>query len=190
MKILLSPETFIELVPSIGGNVDLDYYVPSIRVAQELFVKPLLTKPLYRKIETDFITDNLVDEYLELYQDYVQYLIAYSAASHFVSIHPLKIGNGGIQKMSSEYGTPAEKNEVDFLVQNYRATYEHFATETVKFLQEVRFDEYPTNIKPNNGLIGGWFVSDKADRIRNAQMPRRRYSINSGLWLDENCDNC
>jgi hypothetical protein len=190
-KILLSPEAFIELVPSIGGNVDLDFYVPSVRIAQELFVKPALGKLLYNKIQTDFLADTLTGDYATLYEDYVQYMIAYYGAAHFVSIHPLKIGNGGIQKLSSEFGEAAEKNEIDFLVQNFRNIAEHFTTECIKFLKEVNFPEYPNNVKPVNNLVGGWYLSDKAERVRDRGLPRIQNSIGTGLstWY-EGCSDC
>lgn len=192
MTVLLTPEDFIEIIPAIGGNIDIDYFIPSIRVAQEIKVKPLLTKPLYRKIEVDFEAGTLSGDYLELYNDYVKYMIAYGAAEHLMTILPYKVGNAGVLKTSTDYGTPAEKAEVDYVVQGYRNIYEHFATECVKFLQEVRFTEYPSNIKPNNGLVGGWYISDKADRERDRNLPRNRYSVNSGLsWSNGNgCNDC
>ena len=191
MTVLLSPEDFVSLIPAIGGNVDSDYFIPSIRVSQEIKVKPLLTKPLYRKIETDFVAGTLSGDYLELYEDYVKYLIAYGSAEHLMTILPYKVGNAGVLKTSTDYGTPAEKAEVDFIVQGYRNIYEHFATETIKFLQEIKFAEYPSNIKPNNGLVGGWYISDKAERIKDRGLPRNRYSISTGLWgLDNDCNDC
>ena len=190
MKILLLPEEFIELIPSIGGNIDIDYFIPSIRVAQEIKVKPLLTKPLYKKIETDFIAGTLAGDYLELYQDYIRYLIAYSAAEHLMTLIPYKVGNAGVLKTSTDYGTPAEKNEVDFIVQGHRNIYEHFATETVKFLRDTRFPEYPSNIKPNTGLTGGWFLSDSAERVRNRSLPRNRYAAGASINNTNGLDNC
>lgn len=190
MKILLAPETFIELIPAIGGNIDIDYFIPSIRVAQEIKVKPLLTKPLYRKIETDFEAGTLTGDYLELYDDYVKYLIAYSTAEHLMTILPYKVGNAGVLKTSTDYGTPAEKAEVDYIVQGYRNIYEHFATETVKFLKETKFAEYPNNIKPNNGLVGGFFLSDKAERVRDRGLPRNKYAVNNSLGFRNASDDC
>lgn len=190
-KILLSPENFIEIIPAIGGNVDIDYIIPSIRVAQEIKVKPLLTKPLYKKVEVEFIAETLSGDYLELYEDYLKYLIAYASAEHLMTILPYKVGNAGVLKTSTDYGVPTEKNEVDFIVQSYRNIYEHFATETVKFLNETKFPEYPSNIKPNNGLVGGWYLSDKAEIERNRSLPRVRYSTNNGLFYNESdCTNC
>lgn len=185
MKILLTPQLFAEILPAIGGNLDVDFYVPSIRVAQEIKVKPTLGRELYKKIETDFIEDNLDGDYLTLYEDFVQYLIAYSAAEHFVSIHPYKIGNSGISKVTSENLEAAEKKEIDFLVQNYRNIYEHFATQTIAFLNEVRFPEYPVNIKPVNNLVGGWFLESKSERIRDLGLPRNKYSVGASFNSDK-----
>jgi hypothetical protein len=190
MRVLLSPEDFVELIPAIGGNIDIDYFIPSIRVAQEIKVKPLLTKTLYKKVETDFIAGTLAGDYLELYEDYVKYLIAYGSAEHLMTILPYKVGNAGVLKTSTDYGTPAEKAEVDFIVQGYRNIYEHFATETVKYLQETKFAEYPSNIKPNNGLVGGWYISDSAERIKNRSLPRNRYAVGSSLGSLDKCNDC
>jgi len=55
----------------LGGNVDVDKYIPCVASVQLTIIEPLLGTLLYDKISTDAENDDLAGLYLTLYDDFV-----------------------------------------------------------------------------------------------------------------------
>ena len=71
----------------LGGNIDIDLWIPCVVDAQRTKIEETLGETLYNKICTDFENDDLTGLYETLYEDYVKpFLIHQSAVEYLLTI--------------------------------------------------------------------------------------------------------
>jgi len=161
--ILLKPD---ELTRNtiMGGNIDVDRFLPMIKIAQNTMIKPLLGKTLYDKICLDFENDDLAGDYLEMYEDYIKEMVIHSSSEIYLSQGAYMVSNNGISKMKSDANESVSKEEVDYLVQSARKIYNHYERQFLAWIKEKDITEYPkedTNRHSNRINVGGWSLKRK-----------------------------
>jgi hypothetical protein len=97
MKIWLT-ENDIPALTSFAGNIDTDALKPFIVIAQTNDILPILGVDLYNKINLDIENDNLSGVYLEFYDKYIIFMLAYFSCSHYIAINTSQISQNGIIK--------------------------------------------------------------------------------------------
>lgn len=97
MKIWLT-ENDIPALTSFAGNIDTDALKPFIVIAQTNDILPILGVNLYNKMNTDIENDTLSGVYLEFYDKYIIFMLAYFSCSHYIAINTSQIGQNGIIK--------------------------------------------------------------------------------------------
>jgi len=97
MKIWLT-ENDIPALTSFAGNIDTDALKPFIVIAQTNDILPILGVDLYNKINTDIENDTLSGVYLEFYDKYIIFMLAYFSCSHYIAINTSQISQNGIIK--------------------------------------------------------------------------------------------
>lgn len=148
----------------IGGSVDIDRYLPSIRNCQLTRIRPLLGNDLYTKICDDFQAGTLAGLYLELYDDYVKDLVVNGSAALFIESGAYQVTNDGITKMKTETSETISKTECDYLVNAYEKLYQSFEVQYQKWINinGSNIPEYVTTPQENSSKkvinIGGWVL--------------------------------
>ena len=97
MKIWLT-ENDIPALTSFAGNIDTDALKPFIVIAQTNDILPILGVNLYNKINTDIENNTLSGVYLEFYDKYIIFMLAYFSCSHYIAINTSQISQNGIIK--------------------------------------------------------------------------------------------
>ena len=97
MKIWLT-ENDIPALTSFAGNIDTDALKPFIVIAQTNDILPILGLDLYNKINTDIENNTLEGIYLEFYDKYIIFMLAYFSCSHYIAINTSQISQNGIIK--------------------------------------------------------------------------------------------
>ena len=97
MKIWLT-ENDIPALTSFAGNIDTDALKPFIVIAQTNDILPILGVDLYNKINTDIENDTLSGVYLQFYDKYIIFMLAYFSCSHYIAINTSQISQNGIIK--------------------------------------------------------------------------------------------
>jgi len=97
MKIWLT-ENDIPALTSFAGNIDTDALKPFIVIAQTNDILPILGVDLYNRINTDIENDTLSGVYLEFYDKYIIFMLAYFSCSHYIAINTSQISQNGIIK--------------------------------------------------------------------------------------------
>jgi hypothetical protein len=97
MKIWLT-ENDIPALTSFAGNIDTDALKPFIVIAQTNDILPILGVDLYNKINTDIENDTLSGLYLQFYDKYIIFMLAYFSCSHYIAINSSQISQNGIIK--------------------------------------------------------------------------------------------
>jgi hypothetical protein len=97
MKIWLT-ENDIPALTSFAGNIDTDALKPFIVIAQTNDILPILGVDLYNKINTDIENETLTGIYLDFYDKYIIFMLAYFSCSHYIAINTSQISQNGILK--------------------------------------------------------------------------------------------
>ena len=97
MKLWLT-ENDIPALTSFAGNIDTDALKPFIVIAQTNDILPILGVDLYNKINLDIENDDLSGVYLEFYDKYIIFMLAYFSCSHYIAINTSQISQNGIIK--------------------------------------------------------------------------------------------
>lgn len=150
----------------LGGNIDIDLWIPCVVDAQRTKVEETLGETLYNKICTDFENDNLIGLYETLYEDYVKPFLIHQATVEYLLVGAYKVNNNGIFKSQPENTVTVEKAEVDYLVKNQRLKADMYQGRLERWLALNPLPEY--NIEVNeivppirkNSLFNRWYIPD------------------------------
>ena len=148
----------------LGGNIDIDLYIPCIADAQRIRLEEILGETLYNKICLDFENDDLDGEYLTLYEGYIVPFIIAAAAVEYLLIGAYKVNNNGIFKAQPDNSVAVDKTEVDYLVNNMRLKSEMYQDRMLRWLYKFNLPEYvssSTNIvnpMRSNLICGKWWL--------------------------------
>lgn len=156
--ILLKPD---ELTKNtiLGGNIDVDRYVPCIKACQNTLIKPLLGEELYNKVCQDFASGSLSGSYETLYEDYVKEMVIHGSAMNYISVGAYMVSNNGITKLKSDSNETVSKSEVDYLVNFSESLYKHYERQFLTWIKLHPLAEYPVDSCELSGdriLVGGW----------------------------------
>lgn len=148
----------------LGGNIDIDLYIPCIADAQRIRLEEILGETLYNKICLDFENDDLENEYLTLYEGYIIPFLIAAAAVEYLLIGAYKVNNNGIFKTQPDNSVAIDKTEVDYLVNNMRLKSEMYQDRMLRWLYKNNLPEYvssSTNIvnpMRSNLICGKWWL--------------------------------
>ena len=136
-------ENDIPSLTSFMGNIDSDSLLPFIEMAQTQDVKAIIGVSLYDKLNTDYLANTLTGVYAEIFNNYLQKMVVYFAASHYIAFNSSKIGNNGIIKTE---GT-TDLKEIDRLSARYKALANNVL---VTFQDYIRLNPVPEQL---NGCV-------------------------------------
>lgn len=151
----------------LGGNIDKDRYVSSIKIAQNTYIKPLLGDDLYNKICQDYFNDTLTGLYNTLYEDFVKDLVIHSATMYYLTHGAYMVSNNGITKMRSDSAETVSKEELDFLVDSSKKLYYLYERNFLKWIKANPLTEYKTNESARRINIGGWTLRKRGNCENN-----------------------
>jgi len=145
----------------LGGNVDVDKYIPCVASVQLTIIEPLLGTLLYDKISTDAENDDLAGLYLTLYDDFVKPITKNMAVAEYIEIGSYMVTNGGIFKHTGENIEVVDKQEVQFLAGKYRAIAQAMIIRFNKWICKNTITEYKVcqdevNANKDITLTAGW----------------------------------
>jgi len=153
----------------LGGNIDIDLYIPCIKDAQIIRLEEILGETLYDKICLDFENDDLSGLYLTLHEKYIVPFLVAAASVGYLLIGAYKVSNNGIYKSQPENSVAIEKTEVDYLVNNMRLKSEMYSDRMTRWLYLHQLPEWQPNatnvVNPlaSHLMFGKWFIG--ADKI-------------------------
>ncbi len=156
--LLIRPEETTEFTP-LGGNVDIDKYLPVVFDVQITVIEPLLGCDLYEKIKTDFQNDTLTGDYLTLYTNYLKPILRHQCFAEYVEIGSYVVSNGGIFKHQPQNAQIVEKAEIQYLAQTQRTKAQMYIERAEKWLCKNYLPEYAIYCNKNNVKVSsGWHL--------------------------------
>jgi hypothetical protein len=155
----------------LGGNVDIDLWIPAVEDAQRSKVEEVLGETLFNKIDVDFGNDDLSGLYLTLFNDYIKPFLIRQSIVEYLLTGAYKVNNNGIFKSQAENAVAVDKTEVDYLVNNYRLKAEMYQGRLERWLMLNQLPEYlsaDSQIVPpvynKSSILNRWYFLDDNNR--------------------------
>lgn len=140
-EFLLTSEKFVKEVSSISDNVAGKYIQPSIREAQEVWLKSIIGSTLLNYIKALGLAKTLDDPANVAYKELVdraQYFLAYTAIVELTNKVSYKIGNFGVTKTTDENLQVASQDEIAKMQYYYQSKADFCALELQQWILENR----------------------------------------------------
>ena len=167
--LLIRPSEITEFTP-LGGNIDIDKLKPVIFDVQVSVIEPLLGTPLYDKIVLGVENNDLIGDYLQLYDDYLKPILRHQIFAEYAEIGSYTIDNGGIFKHQPTDSQIVDKSEVQYLAQTQRTKAQMYIERAQRYLCNKNIPEFRewnilNNKVTNLTVSGGWHFGGNKERL-------------------------
>lgn len=130
----------------VNNNVDDMYLLPSIEIAQDAGLQPLLGTKLYNKL-MDLVEDSSITgatEYKYLLDEYITPYLINKATADIIIPLSYKMRNQGVVQQTSEYTYSPSLKDTQYVIQNYDNKANFYGNRLSDYLKANRkkFPEY------------------------------------------------
>lgn len=177
--VLFISENKLKDSTAINGNVDMDYLLPYLKIAQRKEIERILGTDLYEALQTKITAGSLTGAYQTLVDDYIQDTLVQWAFYEAIPFLRYKVMNNNIVSKTSEDSNPLSREEAQDLREEVRNTAEFYAERTIEYITNniSSFPEYNTNTGADRSPDKTAYYSGlNLERVRNTQR---------GLTLDD-----
>lgn len=132
----------LKQLTSIAKSIDIDFLLPYIPVAEQMYVEDVLGSALTSKLKTDIQDNSISGDSKTLWQSYIIPTSAYWAwyeASMFLNY---KTYAKGVMKQSSENSDPVTKEEFEMYRQGIKDKASFYRNRMLKHLKENK-EKFP-----------------------------------------------
>jgi len=153
--VLFISENKLKDSTAIGGNVDVEYILPYIKVAQKKYIETKLGTDLFAKLQSDITAGSLAGVYKTLVDDYIQDALVHWAFYEALPFLRYKVMNNNVVSKTAENSTSLTREEAQDLREEIRNTAEFFTESLITYIKHntASYPEYSTNsgadISPN-----------------------------------------
>ena len=146
----------------LSGNIDKDKLRQCILDAQTERLEVLLGEKLYEKICADYDADNLEDEYLILYTDYIKPFLIRQSALEYLKIGAFSVSNNGIFQPTSQNAQPISDAQLQVLKDEMSIKANAYADRMHRWLKKSNLPEYECDseniINPTKPSVMPWYL--------------------------------
>lgn len=149
----------------LDGNVDTDKFIGFVKKAQDIHIQSMLGTRLLEKIQADIIAGTLAEPYITLLEDYIKPCLIDFAIVEYLPQAAYTVANKGVYKHNSENSESVSKEELDFLMEQYRQTAMNYKERFIDYVinNSSSFPEYYQNTSPDvfpdqNTNMTGWVI--------------------------------
>lgn len=133
---LLMTDQMIKDRSTIHGNIDPKLISPEIKVAQDMYIHPILGSSLFNKLLVDVNASGITGDYKTLLDDYIVDPLMYYAISQMPMGLSFQFWNKGvIRKQGDSTELPTMSELVD-VANHYRMRAEWYGERLTKYLQQ------------------------------------------------------
>ena len=146
----------------LSGNIDKDKLRQCILDAQSERLEVLLGEKLYEKICADYDADNLEDEYLILYTEYIKPFLIRQSALEYLKIGAFSVSNNGIFQPTSQNAQPISDSQLQVLKDEMSIKANAYADRMHRWLKQKNLPEYECDseniINPTKPSVMPWYL--------------------------------
>ena len=161
-EFLFTTDAELKSTTLLGGSTDPDKYKFCISLAQDSVIEPMLGTELYDFIAAGAEADNLVGDYLVLYNDYVKPVTKYAGLAEYLLIASYTLDNAGLFVRTPENANAVEREESQYLSDKYMSKAQKYIGRFEKWIGLNPLTEYKTTQDEVNAqkvkAQAGWFL--------------------------------
>lgn len=146
--LLIQPSEIVEKTP-LGGNVDIDKYLPLIVDVQLLVIEPLIGSELYEILKIS----PLSPENTTILNDYIKPIIRHQVVAEYIEQGAYTIANGGVFRHQPKDSTLPEKSELIYFAGIQRSKAQTYIDRYKK-----KYDKNSCDKNNINKGTGGWYL--------------------------------
>ena len=145
--VLFISENKIKDSTAIGGNVDSEFLLPYIKVAQKKYIETKLGTDLFEALQTKITAGSLSGAYQTLVDDYIQDALVHWSFYECLPFLRYKVMNNNVVSKTAENSTPLSREEAQDLREEIRNTAEFYTERLIDYIKNntSSFAEYTTN---------------------------------------------
>ena len=145
--VLFISENKIKDSTAIGGNVDNEFLLPYIKVAQKKYIETKLGTDLFEALQTKITAGSLSGAYQTLVDDYIQDALVHWSFYECLPFLRYKVMNNNVVSKTAENSTPLSREEAQDLREEIRNTAEFYTERLIEYIKNntASFPEYTTN---------------------------------------------
>ncbi len=146
--LLIQPSEIVENTP-LGGNVDIDKYLPLIVDVQLLVIEPLIGSELYEILKIS----PLSTENTTILNDYIKPIIRHQVVAEYIEQGAYAITNGGVFRHQPKDSAVVEKADLIYFAGIQRSKAQTYIDRYKK-----KYDKNSCDKNNINKLTGGWYL--------------------------------
>lgn len=146
--LLIQPSEIVENTP-LGGNVDIDKYLPLIVDVQLLVIEPLIGSTLYEILKVlPLSVENLL-----ILNDYIKPIIRHQVCAEYIEQGAYTIANGGVFRHQPKDSAVLEKSELI-----YFAGIQRSKAQTYIDRYQKKYGSVSCSGNNTKKVTGGWYL--------------------------------
>ena len=145
--VLFISENKIKDSTAIGGNVENEFLLPYIKVAQKKYIETKLGTDLFEALQTKITAGSLTGAYQTLVEDYISDSLIHWSFYEALPFLRYKVMNNNVVSKTAENSTPLSREEAQDLREEIRNTAEFYTERLIDYIKNntASFTEYTTN---------------------------------------------
>jgi len=157
-NILLLSDAILKERSVIHDNMDPKLIYPDIKVAQDMYIEPILGTALYNKLQTIVADGTITDagnaDYKLLLDKYIIDALVYYVMSMLPIDSSYQFWNKGVSRKSSQDVDLPSMSDLVEVSKNYQNRAEFYGNRLKRFLldQTSRLQKYPEYVNPGNTI--------------------------------------
>lgn len=154
-NILLISDTMIKERTAIHGNIDPKLIYPDIKVAQDMYIMPILGTALYNKLQTiisngTITTDAANVNYKSLIDKYLVDALMYYTLSELPTTISYQFWNKGVMRKQGENTELPSMSDLIDLSNKYKNRAEFYAQRLRLYIIDKASSMFPEYLNPGN----------------------------------------
>lgn len=153
-NVLLISEDILKDRTAIHGNIDPKLLFPEIKVAQDMYIHPILGTALYDKIIGDInASGTTTGDYKDLLDDYIIDCLLYYVLAGLPEALSYQFWNKGVVRKQGDNTELASMSELIDLSNKYRVRADWYAERLNKYLKQNATTSFlPEYLSPGDGI--------------------------------------
>lgn len=153
-NVLLISDEILKDRTAVHGNIDPKLLYPEIKVAQDMFIHPILGTALYNKIITDInASGTTTGDYKTLLDDYIIDPLMYYVLSGLPAGISYQFWNKGVIRKQGDSTELPTMSELIDISNHYRQRAEWYGERLTKYLKQNANDDFlPEYLQPGDGI--------------------------------------
>lgn len=151
-QLLIQPSEITENTP-LGGNVDVDKYLPLIIDVQLLVIEPLIGTVLYETLKTQTASNTLTADNLIIVNDYLKPILRHQVCAEYIEQGAYTIANGGVFRHQPKDSTVLDKAELIYFAGIQRSKAQTYIDRYLK-----KYGSLDCGLNKLNKTTGGWYL--------------------------------